>query len=58
MASLNRAGLARLRSVLQSHIDRQRIPGAIAVVALGYRLAGWPGVAAGVGGLVMWLLLH
>ena len=30
----------------------------IAVVALGYRLAGWPGVAAGVGGLVMWLLLH
>lgn len=35
MASLNRAGLARLRSVLQSHIDNQRIPGAIAVVALG-----------------------
>jgi CubicO group peptidase (beta-lactamase class C family) len=35
MASLNRAGLARLRSVLQSHIDSQRIPGAIAVVALG-----------------------
>lgn len=35
MASLNRAALARLRSVLQSHIDRQRIPGAIAVVALG-----------------------
>jgi CubicO group peptidase (beta-lactamase class C family) len=35
MASLNRAALARLRSVLQSHIDNQRIPGAIAVVALG-----------------------
>lgn len=35
MASLNRAGLARLRSTLQSHIDSQRIPGAIAVVALG-----------------------
>ena len=35
MASLNRAALARLRSVLQSHIDDQRIPGAIAVVALG-----------------------
>lgn len=30
----------------------------IAVVALGYQLAGWPGVAAAVGGLVMWLLLH
>lgn len=35
MASLNRAALGRLRSVLQSHIDNQRIPGAIAVVALG-----------------------
>jgi CubicO group peptidase (beta-lactamase class C family) len=35
MASLNRAALARLRSVLQTHIDNQRIPGAIAVVALG-----------------------
>jgi CubicO group peptidase (beta-lactamase class C family) len=35
MGSLNRSGLARLRSVLQSHIDRQRIPGAVAVVALG-----------------------
>jgi CubicO group peptidase (beta-lactamase class C family) len=35
MGSLNRGGLARLRSVLQSHIDRQRIPGAVAVVALG-----------------------
>lgn len=30
----------------------------IAAVALGYRLAGWPGVAAAAGGLVMWLLLH
>ncbi len=30
----------------------------IAVVVLGYRLAGWLGVAAAVGGLVMWLLLH
>ena len=35
MGTLNPGGLARLRSVLQSHIDRQRIPGAIAVVALG-----------------------
>jgi CubicO group peptidase (beta-lactamase class C family) len=35
MASLNRAGLARLRSVLQAHIDEGRIPGGIAVVALG-----------------------
>lgn len=35
MGSLNPGGLQRLRAVLQSHIDRQRIPGAIAVVALG-----------------------
>jgi len=35
MASLNRTGLARLRATLQSHIDNRRIPGAIAVVALG-----------------------
>jgi CubicO group peptidase (beta-lactamase class C family) len=35
MAALNKAGLARLRATLQSHIDRRRIPGAIAVVALG-----------------------
>ena len=35
MASLNRRALARLRGVLQSHIDNGRIPGAIAVVALG-----------------------
>jgi CubicO group peptidase (beta-lactamase class C family) len=35
MAQANRAGLARLRSVLQSHIDKGRIPGAVAVVALG-----------------------
>jgi CubicO group peptidase (beta-lactamase class C family) len=35
MGSLNGGGLARLRSVVHSHIDRQRIPGAIAVVALG-----------------------
>ncbi|HSI52504.1 MAG: serine hydrolase domain-containing protein [Ramlibacter sp.] len=35
MGRLNRAALARLRANLQSHIDRQRIPGAIAVVALG-----------------------
>ena len=35
MPSLNRRGLARLRGVLQSHIDQGRIPGAIAVVALG-----------------------
>ena len=35
MTSLNRKGLARLRATLQSHIDDGRIPGAIAVVALG-----------------------
>ncbi len=35
MGSLNRAGLARLRAVLQSHVDEQRIPGAVSVVALG-----------------------
>jgi CubicO group peptidase (beta-lactamase class C family) len=35
MGSLNPDGLKRLRGVLQSHVDRQRIPGAIAVVALG-----------------------
>jgi CubicO group peptidase (beta-lactamase class C family) len=35
MASLNRNGLARLRATLQAHIDNQRIPGAIAVIALG-----------------------
>ncbi|MES3001121.1 MAG: serine hydrolase domain-containing protein [Pseudomonadota bacterium] len=35
MAKLNRAGLARMRATLQSHIDEGRIPGAIAVVALG-----------------------
>jgi CubicO group peptidase (beta-lactamase class C family) len=35
MASLNRRAMARLRSTLQQHIDNGRIPGAIAVVALG-----------------------
>lgn len=35
MARLNSQALARLRGVLQEQIDRQRIPGAIAVVALG-----------------------
>lgn len=35
MGSLNRAALNRLRGVLQSHIDSRRIPGAVAVVALG-----------------------
>lgn len=35
MAALNAKGLQRLRSVLQSHVERGRIPGAIAVVALG-----------------------
>jgi CubicO group peptidase (beta-lactamase class C family) len=35
MGALNKAGLARLRGTLQSHIDKGRIPGAIAVVALG-----------------------
>jgi hypothetical protein len=29
-----------------------------AVVALAYRTFGWAGVAAAVGGLMMWLLLH
>lgn len=35
MGSLNRGALDRLRAVLQSHIDGGRIPGAVAVVALG-----------------------
>ncbi|HXD41772.1 MAG TPA: serine hydrolase domain-containing protein [Ramlibacter sp.] len=35
MGSLNRNALARLRAILQSHIDNRRIPGAVAVVALG-----------------------
>ncbi|MHB1122262.1 MAG: serine hydrolase domain-containing protein [Ramlibacter sp.] len=35
MAALNTAALQRLRSVLRSHVDRGRIPGAVAVVALG-----------------------
>jgi CubicO group peptidase (beta-lactamase class C family) len=35
MGSLNRNGLARLRAILQSHTDDRRIPGAVAVVALG-----------------------
>jgi hypothetical protein len=30
----------------------------VAVVVLAYRSLGWPGVAAAVGGLMMWLLLH
>ena len=29
-----------------------------AVLLLGYRAMGWPGVALACGGLVMWLLLH
>jgi len=32
--------------------------GGVAVVVLAYRGFGWAGVAAAVGGLVMWLLLH
>jgi CubicO group peptidase (beta-lactamase class C family) len=35
MASLDAAALRRLRDTLQSHVDRGRIPGAIAVVGLG-----------------------
>lgn len=31
---------------------------AAAVLLLGYRAMGWPGVALVTGGLVMWLLLH
>ncbi len=30
----------------------------VAVVLLAYRGFGWPGVAAAVGGLLMWVLLH
>jgi len=30
----------------------------VAVVAAGWRGWGWPGVAMGVGGIVMWMLLH
>ena len=32
--------------------------GVIALVGFGFRAYGWPGVAAVVGGLVMWALLH
>ena len=32
--------------------------GVIGLVLVGYSSAGWPGVAAVVGGLVMWALLH
>jgi CubicO group peptidase (beta-lactamase class C family) len=35
MGRLNAGALTRLRSVLQEHVDRKRIPGAVAVVALG-----------------------
>jgi CubicO group peptidase (beta-lactamase class C family) len=35
MGSLNRATLGRLKATLQEHIERRRIPGAVAVVALG-----------------------
>jgi len=35
MGTLNKVALGRLRSTLQSHIDEGRIPGAVAVVALG-----------------------
>ena len=35
MAQLNPQALARIRAVLNEHIERQRIPGAVAVVALG-----------------------
>jgi CubicO group peptidase (beta-lactamase class C family) len=35
MARLNAGAMSRLRSTLQQHIDNGRIPGAIAVVALG-----------------------
>jgi hypothetical protein len=30
----------------------------VAVVAIAYRAWGWAGVALGVGGIVMWMLLH
>jgi CubicO group peptidase (beta-lactamase class C family) len=39
MASLNQGALANIRTVLQSHIDNGRIPGAIAVVARGGEVA-------------------
>ena len=32
--------------------------GVIGLVLVGYASAGWPGVAAVAGGLVMWALLH
>lgn len=35
MGSLNRVALARLRATLQMHIEDRRIPGAVAVMALG-----------------------
>ena len=31
--------------------------GAVALLAMGYHWYGWPGVAGGAGGLVVWLLL-
>lgn len=33
-------------------------PSGVALVALGYHYAGWPGVALSAGALVMWVLLH
>jgi len=30
----------------------------VALVVIAYRIYGWPGVAAAVGALMMWLLLH
>jgi CubicO group peptidase (beta-lactamase class C family) len=53
MATLNAHGLARLKAVLQAHIDKGRIPGAIAVVALGghvelFEALGQQDAAAGV----------
>ena len=32
--------------------------GAVALLVMGYRWYGWPGVAGAVGALVMWMLLH
>ena len=39
MASLNLQAAARMQSVLQEHIDRGRIPGAVALVSVGGRTA-------------------
>ena len=43
----------------EMNVQRILVPvGGVALVALGYHYAGWPGVALSAGALVMWVLLH